>query len=159
MQKSNAYVGLLGERIVAVVIVVTTGFFLSKTFGEVSAFASQSAGRGPFFFPRIVLTGLLFAECFLLWTVFNPAGLEEKRKPNWKLAFLVLATGLYCAFIPMLGFLISSALFAFAVPLLLGRRDLIMIAIVSIIYSISLWLLFERVFLIILPDSPFDVGF
>ena len=159
MQQPGFRPGPAGERLVALAIVLLTGLFLSMTFGEVSAFARQSAGRGPFFFPRIVLIALLVAECFLLWSAFSPPGEDERRPVSWKFALLILATAAYCALIPVAGFLISSAVYGFAVPVLLGRRDVILLAVVSLVYSIALWLLFERVFLIILPASPFDIGF
>ncbi|GHF46221.1 tripartite tricarboxylate transporter TctB family protein [Seohaeicola zhoushanensis] len=159
MSRAGIIPGSTGERVVALVIVLTTALFLSLTFGEVSAFARQSAGRGPYFFPRIVLIGLVLAECFLLWSAFARGENEERRPVTWKFAGLVLATAGYCALIPWAGFLIASALYGLAVPLLLGRRDVILLAVVSLVYSVALWMLFERVFLIILPASPFDIGF
>lgn len=159
MQQRGVTPGLTGERVVALVIVLTTALFLSMTFGEVSAFARQSAGRGPYFFPRIVLIALVFAECFLLWSVFARGETAEARPVGWKFAGLVLATAAYCALIPWAGFLISSVLYGLAVPILLGRRDVLLLAVVSLVYSVALWMLFERVFLIILPASPFDIGF
>lgn len=159
MNRTGISPGLAGERVVAMVIVLTSALFLSMTFGDVSTFAGQSAGRGPYFFPRIVLIGLLLAECSLLWSVFVRGEDEERRPVGRKFVWLVLATAGYCALIPWAGFLISSIFYGFVVPLFLGRRDVFLLAVVSLIYSVALWMLFERVFLIILPTSPFDIGF
>ncbi|MBY8975946.1 tripartite tricarboxylate transporter TctB family protein [Rhodobacteraceae bacterium NNCM2] len=149
----------LADRVVALVIVTLTGLFLYLTFGEVSAFAQASAGRGPFFFPRIVLIAMLIAEVFLLRNVFSDAGGGSLREPTLKLLGLVVATGAYCALIPELGFLLSSIAFGFTVPVMLGRRDYLLIGAIAVVYSVAVWALFERVFLIILPLSPFDIGF
>ncbi|MDD9720677.1 tripartite tricarboxylate transporter TctB family protein [Sulfitobacter sp. PR48] len=151
---------IIADRVVALCIVAVTAVFLMLTFGEVSAFARNSAGRGPYFFPRLVLIFLLIAESFLLANVFSPRGaVQNSPRPTWRVAWLVLATAAYCALIQLAGFLIASILFGIAVPLLLGRRTWITIMAVALVYSIAVWLLFERVFLIILPASPFDIGF
>lgn len=151
---------VITDRAVALIIVSVTAVFFVLTFGEVSAFARASAGRGPYFFPRVVLVLLLIVETVLLFSVFAPRHPDVGRRlPNRRMALLMAATAAYCALIPLAGFLIASVIFGIFVPLLLGRRDYAVIVPVAVAYSVAVWWLFERVFLIILPASPFDIGF
>lgn len=151
---------VITDRAVALVIVSVTAVFFVLTFGEVSAFARASAGRGPYFFPRVVLILLLIVETVLLFSVFSPRHpMVSRRLPSLRMGLLIAATAAYCALIPLAGFLISSVIFGIFVPLLLGRRDYGVIIAVALVYSTAVWWLFERVFLIILPASPFDIGF
>jgi hypothetical protein len=80
-------------------------------------------------------------------------------KPMNRMLLLIVATGIYCGLIGLLGFLIASVLFAFAVPLLLGRRDFLLLVTIALIYGVAVWLLFEKLFQIILPASPWPIGF
>lgn len=133
--------------------------FLAATFGKTSAFAQASSGRGPFFFPRIVIALLLLLTPVLFLGLRHGAPALPTARPLTRMLCLMGATALYCLLIGVLGFLISSVLFAVAVPVLLGRRDLGLLALLALAYGTAVWLLFEKVFLIILPASPWPLGF
>lgn len=146
---------------IAIAIAITAGLvvFLAATFGETSAFAQASSGRGPFFFPRFVLGAMFLAVPFLFLGARHNVRALPPAGPLARMGLLILATAGYCALIGVLGFLIASVLFAVLVPLLLGRRDPVTIVLVAVVYSAAVWALFEKVFLIILPASPWDIGF
>jgi len=133
--------------------------FLAATFGRTSAFAQASSGRGPFFFPRILIALLLILVPFLLAGAVRHGRALPLQKPLARMLSLIAATGAYCALIGLAGFLIASVLFAMAVPLLLGRRDVVLLAALALPYGAIVWLLFEKVFLIVLPASPWPIGF
>ncbi|AQZ53930.1 tripartite tricarboxylate transporter TctB family protein [Martelella mediterranea] len=128
--------------------------FFIQTFEEISAFARASQGRGPFFFPRFVLgvMALLIALLILLLPGARHRGSElPALKPALRMLALMAATAGYCAAMPVIGFLSSSIVFAIVVPAILGRRDILVLAAVAVSYSLAVWFLFERVFLILLP--------
>ena len=147
------------EATLTLLILATIMIFLVATFGETSAFAQASSGRGPFFFPRMVLVILLAMMPAVVVGLRRQAQPLPPMKPMNRMLLLIVATGIYCGLIGLLGFLIASVLFAFAVPLLLGRRDFLLLVTIALIYGVAVWLLFEKLFQIILPASPWPIGF
>ncbi len=147
------------ELALTLAILGVTVVFLAATFGKTSAFAQASSGRGPFFFPRIVIALLLLLMPFLFVGLRRAAHPLPPARPLVRMLALMLATAIYCALIGVIGFLIASVEFAFALPVLLGRRDLGLLAVIALAYGVLVWLLFEKVFLIILPASPWPLGF
>lgn len=147
------------ELALTVTILGLVLIFVAATFGKTSAFAQASSGRGPFFFPRIVMALLLVLTPFLFMGLRSGTRALPPARPLTRMLSLMLATAIYCYFIGILGFLISSVLFAIIVPVLLGRRDVGLLAPIALAYGAAVWLLFERVFLIILPASPWPLGF
>nr|WP_272213796.1 tripartite tricarboxylate transporter TctB family protein [Marinicella sp. W31]MDC2879748.1 tripartite tricarboxylate transporter TctB family protein [Marinicella sp. W31] len=125
--------------------------FTIQTFEEISAFARASQGKGPFFFPRFVLAAMALLLLLLLPGLRRGSRALPPLAPAGKMLALMAATATYCALMPFIGFLAASVLFAIAVPLVLGRRDTILLVAVAISYSLAVWFLFERVFLILLP--------
>jgi hypothetical protein len=75
---------------------------------------------------------------------------------------LVLAvftlTALYVAGILTVGFLFATIGFTFALPWLLGYRNPWVILALTAIYPVTVWYLFQKVFLIMLPSSPWFAG-
>jgi putative tricarboxylic transport membrane protein len=158
-EERRRVLGLRTEVAVAILIAAALAVFIAATFGKTSAFAQASSGRGPFFFPGIVLGIMAALLPLVLVGLRNRVTALPERRPMLRMLSVMLATGLYCGLIEVLGFLIASLLFAAFVPLLLGRRDFLTIAIVAVTYAIAVWMLFEKVFLIILPASPLGLGF
>ncbi|WP_180899869.1 tripartite tricarboxylate transporter TctB family protein [Martelella soudanensis] len=139
--------------VIGALALVVLVFFI-QTFEEISAFARASQGRGPFFFPRFVLgvmAVLLALLMFLLPGVRHRGTELPALRPSLRMLALMAATAGYCAAMPVIGFLASSIVFAIAVPAILGRRDILLLAAVAASYSLAVWFLFERVFLILLP--------
>ncbi|WP_174802922.1 tripartite tricarboxylate transporter TctB family protein [Martelella limonii] len=144
----------LSEAAVIGALVLVVLVFFIQTFEEISAFAKASQGRGPFFFPRFVLgiMAVLLALLIALLPGARHGGSElPALRPSLRMLALMAATAVYCALMPVIGFLWSSMIFALAVPFILGRRDFLLLGAVAVGYSLAVWFLFERVFLILLP--------
>jgi len=130
-------------------------FFWIESFDEAYAVSEVSAGRGPMFYPRILLVAWT-----LLALVVTLRGLREPPigGVNRRVVATVLATiavtGLYVAGILAAGFLIASLGFVLALPLVLGYRKPMTLGALVAIFPVSVWWLFDRLFKIILPTSP-----
>ena len=125
--------------------------FFWASFAEVSAFARSGHGRGPFFFPRLVLGVMALLLPFLVLGLVRGSRRMPERAPLIKLGAVIALTALYIAALERVGFVAASIAYALAIPVLLGRRDLWLLVPVAVIYALVVWLLFERAFLIILP--------
>lgn len=151
--------GLYSEAVLGLLVLAMLLVLLWATFGPTSAFARASSGRGPFFFPRIVI-GLVFLMLpWLFLGLRQGARAVPASAPLMRMGLLIGLMGLYCAALGFLGFLIPSILFAVAVPMLLGQHKPVRLAIIAVAYCVCLLLLFQEVFLIRLPASPWPVGF
>ncbi len=145
----NSWAGVVGG-----LILLITAFLFYHTFDPSYQTTIMAAGRGPVFFPRIVLAAML---------VFSLIVIVESRRqiptaPSPKTAFIVLAviavTGAYIYAITVAGFLIPSIVFNAALPWLLGYRKWRISLLIAAIYPFAVWYIFEKIFLIILPSSP-----
>ncbi|MCC5968872.1 MAG: tripartite tricarboxylate transporter TctB family protein [Pararhodobacter sp.] len=125
--------------------------FVWASFAEVSAFARSGHGRGPYFFPRLVLGVMALLLPFLVLRLVRSTRTLPERAPMIRLGAVIALTALYIAGLERIGFVASSIVYALAIPLLLGRRDLWLLVPVAVVYALVVWLLFERAFLIILP--------
>ncbi|WP_370210165.1 tripartite tricarboxylate transporter TctB family protein [Roseovarius sp.] len=144
---------------VALAILALAALLFSQTFAEISAFAQSSQGRGPFFYPRFLMAGI---AVLALTMALRPALSDEVRPKGAglrRLIGLIAAVVAYALGLAYLGFLISSLLFACLTPLFLGYRRAVVIPLVAVAFSVSVWWLFESVFLIILPRSAWFSGF
>lgn len=141
------------------VALLVTGFLYYHTFDEAYTVSRLTAGRGPVFYPRILLAAMgLFAVLVIV------EGLKEKpvsivgAQPLVVLGTLGL-TGLYILSVTWAGFLISTVVFVFMLPWLLGYRNGPVIAAVAAVYPVVVWYMFEKVFRVILPSSPWFDAF
>lgn len=125
--------------------------FFWASFAEVSAFARSTHGRGPYFFPRLVLGVMALLMPFLVLRLVRSTRALPERGPLIRLGAVIALTALYIAALERIGFVAASIAYGLAIPVLLGRRDLWLLVPVAVIYALVVWLLFERAFLIILP--------
>lgn len=138
---------------VAVAILAFAALLFTQTFAEISAFAQASQGRGPFFYPRFIMAAIAL---FAILTVLRPSGVmaELPNHQGMRMSFgLIAIVALYVLGLVVLGFLLSSIAFALITPLFLGYRRLAVILAVAVVFSLTVWWLFESVFLIILPQA------
>lgn len=145
--------------IVGGVTLLVTAFLFYHTFDPAYDVSILTAGRGPVFFPRILL-GLMF----VLSVVVMVEGRLEAPRPVSGHQFLLVGatlavTGLYIWGITAAGFLISTVAYVFVLPWLLGYRKALAIVLLAALYPVSVWYLFEKVFKIILPSSPWFDSF
>lgn len=146
--------------VVGTVILAITVYLFYHTFDEVYQTSILTAGRGPVFFPRIILGGMLLFSVVVILEGVNEepaAGLAPKSLAL--IVSVILLTGIYIYSIGAAGFLISTIVFTFLLPLLLGYRNLLICGAIAIIYPFVVWYVFEKVFLIILPTSPWFEAF
>jgi putative tricarboxylic transport membrane protein len=136
------------------VILLTTVYLFGHTFDQVYQTSILTAGRGPVFYPRIVLGAM---GVFSLIVVFE--GLSTHSEAMSTQAYLVLSagvalTGAYIFTINWAGFVIPTLIFTSLMPITLGYKKWKTMLILSVIYILGVWYIFEKVFLIILPSSP-----
>lgn len=138
---------------------MATAYLFYHTFDGAYQTSILTAGRGPIFFPRIVL-GMMFLFCLI--TLFE-SGIKSRSVDNlkggagmapWVLLPAIAVTGGYILSINWAGFVIPTMIFTFLLPLILGYRNWLITVIISISYTIFVWYIFEKIFLIILPSSP-----
>lgn len=136
-----------------------TVFLLIETLDEVYAVSVLTSGRGPVFFPRILLGVMLFLSVAVTIQGFNQPSAPITRQQLLLVFAVVGLTGVYILSITAVGFLISTVVFVFALPWLLGYRNLLVIGAVTGLYPIAVWYVFEKIFKIILPSSPWFDAF
>ncbi len=145
--------------IIGGLILLVTIYLIYHTFDESYQTSIQSAGRGPVFFPRIILGAMLLFSVIVI-----VEGLDKVReKISAKTLMVVLAVtafaGLYIFSITVAGFIISTVVFTFVLPGLLGYRKWHIALAVAAIYPVAVWYIFDKFFLIILPSSPWFEAF
>ena len=145
------------------VALVTLGLTLGlglHTFADAYNVSAATAGRGPVFYPRILL-GVMAVLCLVIIVEelrAPPAGTPTKAHLG-AIAAAILLTGGYVFAIPQIGFLLATVPFTFVLPLVFGVRRLWWLAAFSVGFATAMWYLFDRVFQIILPKSPWFIYF
>jgi putative tricarboxylic transport membrane protein len=142
------------SSVIGGLILLTTAFLFWHTFNDVYQTSILTAGRGPVFFPRIVLGAM---GLFSLIVVYE--GLSEPSEAMSAQALLVLGavvalSGAYIFTINWAGFVIPTLIFTSLLPFALGYFKWKTVLTLSVIYTFAVWYIFEKVFLIILPSSP-----
>lgn len=135
------------SSVIGGLILLTTVFLIWHTFDDVYQTSILTAGRGPVFFPRIVLGAM---AVFSLIVIVE--GLGETSDPMRLNAFAavglaVALTGAYIFSISWAGFVIPTLLFTTLLPFILGYRKWKTVLTISVIYTLSVWYVFEKVFL------------
>jgi len=142
------------SSVIGGLILLTTAFLIWHTFDDVYQTSLLTAGRGPVFFPRIVLGAMAVFSLIVM-----VEGLGETCEPVSLSAFAVAGlavalTGAYIFSINWAGFVIPTVLFTALLPFVLGYKKWKTVLTISVIYAFAVWYIFEKVFLIILPSSP-----
>ena len=140
--------------VIGCVALLLTAFLYHHTFDEASAVSAVTAGRGPVFFPRIVLGAMLVLSLAVIYEGSKDALAPVAPRQLLLVGAALGLTGLYIAAIMTAGFLIATTVFVFALPWLLGYRNLTVIGIMTAVYPVAVWYVFERLFKIVLPSSP-----
>lgn len=66
----------------------------------------------------------------------------------------IVAMVAYLKLMPMLGFVLASTLFAFTMLHYFGSRTLAKNAVISVVFSVAVYLLFSRLFQVVLAPGP-----
>lgn len=114
---------------------------------------------GPRLFPYIAGAGMLICGIGMAITAA-----QEKEEPfltgdGWKrLGVVALALVIYYLGLEWIGFMVSTPVFAFVIMLILssGKKiNKVVAAVIAVITTIVLYLLFQKVFMIFLPAGKF----
>ncbi len=145
------------------VALVTLGLTLGlglHTFADTYDVSAATAGRGPVFYPRILLAVMaVLCVVIIAEELRAPPSGARARTHGGAVAAAILLTGGYVFAIPQIGFLLATIPFAFALPLVFGVRRPWGLAVFAVGFATAIWYLFDRVFQIILPKSPWFVYF
>lgn len=128
-------------------------FYLSTQFDM--AFIGDS-GLGPDFFPQVIAIILFILSVTLF--VINIINKDKKSvyNPNIKYTFMVIFSfAVYIFFINIIGYLISTIIFAFVVITILKSKSKVLNIIFAIIFPVALYLLFTYAFKVSLPTGLF----
>lgn len=134
-------------------------FLIHHTFADIYQRSYQAAGRGPVFFPRILLGIMLVLSLAVMINARKEAALQVSWGVAVRMILVLTATGGYVLAVSQAGFLLASIGFALILPPLLGYRRLLPILGVAALYPLCIWYLFDRVVRIPLPSSPWFVWF
>ena len=106
------------------------------------------------FFPRIVLSLWLILAVIMTVNIWiSQAGTPKQY--NWKsLLKAIGALVLVCLLLQYAGFIPACIIFCFLYPVCLGYRNFRVLLPVSLLYTVLLWFLFNKVLLMSLPEIP-----
>lgn len=135
-------------------IFLTTVYLLYHTFADVYQTSVLTAGRGPVFFPRIILAAMAVLSLMVTVEGLREKGTEFRSREILAAGGAVALSGVYIFSISSAGFVIPTVIFTFLMPFALGYRGVWSALAIAILYPLSIWYLFEKVFFIILPSSP-----
>ncbi|MBB4303470.1 hypothetical protein GGD81_002513 [Rhodobium orientis] len=145
--------------VIGAISLLIAAYLFYHTFDPVYDVSIVTAGRGPVFFPRILLALMLVLSLAVAIEGFRLPHRFFSGRTALIVVSAVALTGLYIAAITSAGFLISTVVYVFALPFLLGYRNVPVIGAVAAIYPLTVWYVFDKVFLIILPSSPWFDSF
>lgn len=137
-------------------MMLISGFLLLHSFiAPPHTAASLDTDFGILFYPRIVLTIWLGCATSLFFQYLYKKRLFTLKSLSWKLLGTSMAlTLMVCIVFEYLGFIPGCIAFCFLYPFLLGYRNLKVLVPVAVLYAIALWFTFNKVLLIVLPESP-----
>ncbi len=141
------------------IALLLAAFLYYHTYDEAYVVSIVTAGRGPVFYPRIVLAVIVVLSLAVMYEGRNDEFAPFTLRQLLTVGATLALTGLYIFSIIAAGFLISTTAFVFALPWLLGYRNLLIIGAVTATYPIAVWYVFEKLFKIILPSSPWFEAF
>lgn len=136
-----------------IVIVVSIILFINA-----SNMPQSSRGIGPGDYPKVICAVLFVLGLIqLVVTVIECKGIplidfSSINKKYLLRALIMLAlTLLYYYLLKPVGFLITTPLYLFASFILFGYKKKVKAAIIAIVFSVAVYFLFTKVFLVILP--------
>lgn len=164
---SNAFARTIatGSALVAAAALAAALFLLWHTFDPIYETSFATAGRGPVFFPRILLAIIALLSAGVVTQSLLRGNLAEDGSTafEWRqmlsVALAAAVTGLYLYLIYVIGYLLASIAFSFVLPLVFGYRRWFAIAVFAAVYATATWYVFEVIFRIVLPKSPWFIYF
>lgn len=114
------------------------------------------SGLGPDFFPKVISVILFVLSGINLYFKIlsekkNTDNIEKKETDIKKTLIVILVFAIYILLIGKLGYLSSTILFSFIVISILKQKAMILKIVYSIIFPVTLYLLFTHIFKVTLP--------
>ena len=148
-----------GAACVAAATLTGSVFLFWHTFDPIYETSFAAAGRGPMFFPRILLGLMIALAAAVTLRALAGGGAPIERRAVRPVLIAVALTAAYVFAIPNVGYLLATLAYALLLPPVFGDRKPVAVAGFALCYALATWFLFERVFLIVLPKSPWFVSF
>ena len=112
-------------------------------------------GIGPAGMPKFVSVLLMVLGLAQTFTALkagvNPPKFDVDKRAATLFASAVAMSVAYVLLVDMIGFLIMTPLLLIGLMWLFGERNIVKMAVISIITTMCIWLLFTEVFMIFLP--------
>lgn len=143
-----------GPVAMAAVFLAAALLLLGETFREDYHLSRASHAMGPAFFPRIVLAGMALLSLVAIVESISSESGGTGLAGAGRVLGLIAITLAYGLSIGWIGFMFASFAFIVAASLALGYRRLAVVLPVAAVYAFSVWFMFEKVLLIVLPSSP-----
>lgn len=135
------------------IIAISIIFFITA-----NAMPKSDRGIGPGDYPKVICSVLFVLGVVQLITVLiKSKGLPLidfktiNRRYLLRAFIMLLMTVLYYKLMKSIGFLITTPIYLFASFMLFGYKKKIKAAIIAIVFSVVVYFLFTKVFLVILP--------
>ena len=160
--KTQAFANLIGSLI----FIALGAWALTQTysFQEVKNTYVQAA-----VFPQIMCVGMLiFAVILLIQSIIKLMTMDEndplaepaasinfiKDKGVLAALFVMLLCALFVVFFKPLGYVVCGAVLCFVIMVLIGKRNWLQMALVSILVPLGMWLVFYKVLTVNIPMGP-----
>jgi putative tricarboxylic transport membrane protein len=138
---------------------ITLGIAILIMSNGIRDFAA--VGVGAKFFPRIAAVGFMILGALLVYqnrsAIFVRAVNQDAKKAISFAPFVTLGLLiLYLALIPLLGYIVASTLYIFCQIIVLNRGNkqrYVQYALISIVCSAIIYLLFVKVFTVMIPSG------
>lgn len=144
------------DLVTGVLLMIICGFFMSYFSAQKGESAMMQFGS--YFYPKLLITGL--GGCSIVLVAQALAGLIRMRgtktepvqwRPILKVAIFCFCLALYVFLFFKAGAFIATIVFMPLGQLLFGERKLIIIFVVTLLASATLWGLFAYAFKVVLP--------
>lgn len=145
--------------IIGCLILLATLFLIAHTFNDAYNVSILTAGRGPVFYPRFVLAAMLLFSLLVIQSGVGKRPDAISTKSFLTVLSVIAVSGMYIASIITMGFLMPTIAFSIVLPILLGYRNWKITVVVGAIYPVVVWYVFQKIFLIVLPTSPWFDAF
>ena len=160
--KTQAFANLIGSLIF--IAVGVWALIQTYSFQEVKNTYVQAA-----VFPQIMCVGMLiFAVILLIQSIIKLMTMDEndplaepaasinfiKDKGVLAALFVMLLCALFVVFSKTLGYVVCGAVLCFVIMVLIGKRNIVELLLVSILVPLGMWLVFYKVLTVNIPMGP-----
>lgn len=130
-------------------------------YSLISHFKAPNAGwaLSPYLFPLLIAMLLFLLSVMLLWTARHGSHIKAKAPPvRWRVFGLTVCAALaYYLLMPVLGFVLATALFLTGMFYALGERRLSMLILLPVLFATLTYLIFGKMLYVMLPFSSLDI--